>query len=556
MNLFLVSFALFATSIKFSVADLPLTLTLIHVNDLHARFEPVTAGPKSEDCNLEPKEKCIAGYARVVHAIRALKQKYHDDNPMLINAGDNFQGSIWYGFLRWNVTQAMLKLELPSLMVLGNHEFDHGVENLAKFLEYIDSPVVCANIKTRNEPAIDEKIAETLVREFNVKGQIVRVGFIGALYDKTNLTANTGKVEFRNAIESVKHAANELKNKGINKIIVVSHCGHSVDLQIAEEVGDLVDVIVGSHSHTLLWPKNYSIYPVGQEVVGEYPTIVHPKMSPERQVLLVQAFCHGKVVGAIQLFFDEHGEVKKFKPDPLYLDENYPQDEQVNKAMDIWRKEIEEIAKKPIGFTKVILKGKSCRWGECQLGSLLVNIFQKHYSKDSSEPILAFIQGASMKGDLSSAIITEGDLMRVYPFDSSVDIMEIEGKHIRRTLEKAATLDRKKRFNFLQISGFKVVYDMSRNEFERVISVKVDMGNNRFEPLLDDKLYKVVTSCFLANGGDNFSEIALNKKNYQIGPDSRDLIKKYLASHKISGNDVYRGASDVLRCPYCDEKKV
>lgn len=48
--------------------------------------------------------------------------------------------------------------------------------------------MVCANIKTRDEPAIDGKTTETLVRHFHVKGQIVSVGFIGALYDKTNVS--------------------------------------------------------------------------------------------------------------------------------------------------------------------------------------------------------------------------------------------------------------------------------------------------------------------------------------------------------------------------------
>lgn len=80
----------------------------------------MTAGRKSEDCSEDPSQACVGGYARVVHAVRALKRKYKDYNPIYINAGDNFQGSIWYGFLRWNVTQAMLNLESPDIMVLDS----------------------------------------------------------------------------------------------------------------------------------------------------------------------------------------------------------------------------------------------------------------------------------------------------------------------------------------------------------------------------------------------------------------------------------------------------
>lgn len=78
----------------------------------------MTAGPKSEDCTYEPEQPCIGGYSRVVYAIRELKKQYKDHNPIYINAGDNFQGSVWYGFLRWNVTQAMLNLEPPGMMVI------------------------------------------------------------------------------------------------------------------------------------------------------------------------------------------------------------------------------------------------------------------------------------------------------------------------------------------------------------------------------------------------------------------------------------------------------
>lgn len=71
---------------------------------------------------------------------------------------------------------------------LGNHEFDHGVSNLASFINSTDWPVICANIKAGDEPEIDGKIIASLLRVFRVNCQQVLVGFIGALYDKTNVS--------------------------------------------------------------------------------------------------------------------------------------------------------------------------------------------------------------------------------------------------------------------------------------------------------------------------------------------------------------------------------
>lgn len=170
---------------------------------------------------------------------------------------------------------------------------------------------------------------------------------------------------------------------------------------MAEQVGDIVDVIIGGHSHTLLWPKHNNGYPKPEDIVAEYPTVVHPTIAPHRRVLVLQAFCHGKVVGALKVDFDLDGEVKQWEPSPLYLNEEYPQDEDTNKVLETWKDEISKVSKKKIGSTKVVLQGKNCRLGECSLGSFFANVFRKHYVTEfPNQPMIALIQGATFKGDL------------------------------------------------------------------------------------------------------------------------------------------------------------
>lgn len=181
---------------------------------------------------------------------------------------------------------------------------------------------------------------------------------------------------------------------------MVSHCGYSVDLEMAEQVGDIVDVIIGSHSHTLLWPKHNNDYPTPKDIVAEYPTVVHPTIAPHQRVLVVQAFCHGKVVGALKVDFDSNGEVENWEPSPLYLNQEYPQDIETNKVVGVWKNEISKVSKKKIGNTKVVLQGKNCRWGECSLGSFFAKVFRKHYLTEFPQPMIVLIQGASFKGDL------------------------------------------------------------------------------------------------------------------------------------------------------------
>lgn len=87
-------------------------LSIIHLNDFHARFEETNL--QSNTCK-NPNE-CIGGYARVVYMVKELKKSR--PNTLYLNAADNFQGTLWYSLFRWNVTQYFLNLHPADVMVL------------------------------------------------------------------------------------------------------------------------------------------------------------------------------------------------------------------------------------------------------------------------------------------------------------------------------------------------------------------------------------------------------------------------------------------------------
>ena len=73
-------------------------------------------------------------------------------NPIYLNIGDNFQGTLWYDLLGWNVTSTFLNILPADATTLGNHEFDRGVQEVVHFLEHLKSPVVVANLDDTEEP--------------------------------------------------------------------------------------------------------------------------------------------------------------------------------------------------------------------------------------------------------------------------------------------------------------------------------------------------------------------------------------------------------------------
>lgn len=66
------------------------------------------------------------------------------------------------------------------------------------------------------------------------------------------MLSSTGKLKFLNEVDTVNDEAQRLKEKGVNIIIVLSHCGLDVDRIMAAKC-PLIDVIVGGHSHTFLY---------------------------------------------------------------------------------------------------------------------------------------------------------------------------------------------------------------------------------------------------------------------------------------------------------------
>lgn len=119
-------------------------LSIIHFNDFHARFDEISPKTLLPCAYNNTEELCIGGIARMKTVIDSLISKR--SNAIVLNAGDNFQGTFWYNLLRHNVTSFFLNLLPIDAHVLGNHEFAHGIEGLKPFLKSLISPVVLANI--------------------------------------------------------------------------------------------------------------------------------------------------------------------------------------------------------------------------------------------------------------------------------------------------------------------------------------------------------------------------------------------------------------------------
>src|SRR5262245_6666972 len=106
------------------------TLTILHVNDLHARLRPLDDGR--------------GGFAYFAAVIR--RERANCNDCLLLSAGDIVQGSpvstIFHGLPAFEITN-LFGFDAGTL---GNHEFDYGWQQARRFLETAKYPIVCSNL--------------------------------------------------------------------------------------------------------------------------------------------------------------------------------------------------------------------------------------------------------------------------------------------------------------------------------------------------------------------------------------------------------------------------
>lgn len=447
-------------------------------------------------------------------------------NPIYLNAGDNFQGTLWYNIGRWNVTVQFLNMLKADAMTIGNHEFDHDVEGVVPFLEFIDSPVVIANVNDNDEPTFQNKYTKSTIIEKNGR----RIGVVGAILRSTNTIAKTGKLAFTNEAQAVKEEAAILKSQGVNIIVVLSHCGLDRDREIAKLAGPDIDIIVGGHSHSFLFSGED--LPSIDRPAASYPVV--ETQDDGHVVYIVQASAYTKYVGDITLWFDEDGIVQRWEGEPHFLGPEVVPDVEVLQAIQPWKEIIDVSGKRIVGSIKATASQSNCYSKECGMGTLQAESMLFSVLEDESDDdgwayaTIAMTNPGGVRGTLNAGQLTYSDLVTTTPFENTVDSLELEGKYIRQALEFSARFDSP---SILQVAGIKVVFNMTKPAYERAVKLLVlcrlcDVP--RYEPLVDEDWYRIVVNNFLLVNGDNFAMIRDNARNHKVRAVDIDALTNYV----------------------------
>ncbi|WP_370400684.1 bifunctional metallophosphatase/5'-nucleotidase [Sulfitobacter sp. JB4-11] len=481
-------------------------LTILHTNDFHARFEPISKydGPCSAEDNGEGK--CFGGSARLMTAIADARAQ--TNNSILVDGGDQFQGTLFYTYYKGKLAAEMMNKMGYDAMTVGNHEFDDGPEVLRGFMDAVDFPVLMSNADVSAEPLLADTLAKSTVIERGGE----KLGLIGLTPQDTDELASPGdNITFSDPVAAVQGEVDKLTAEGINKIIVLSHSGYGVDQRVAAETTG-VDVIVGGHSNTLL--SNTS-----DRAAGPYPTMVG-------DTAIVQAYAYGKFLGALDVTFDDAGMITAATGEPLVMDAAVTEDEGTVARIAEAAKPLEEIRSKVVTSIDKPLGGdrEVCRSQECSMGTLIADAMLARVADQGIQ--VAIQNGGGIRASIDAGEVTMGEVLTVLPFQNTLSTFQVTGEVLLAALENGVSQVEEGAGRFPQVAGMTYAFDASAEAGSRVSDVMVGGA-----PLEMDKVYGVVSNNYVRNGGDGYDMFKTAANAYDFGPDLADVTAEYLAEN-------------------------
>lgn len=482
-------------------------LTILHTNDFHDRFEPISKYDSTCSADDNAEGKCFGGIARLVTAIGDARAA-GGDNLLLLDAGDQFQGSLFFNQYGGKLAaEFMTQLDYDA-MAVGNHEFDNGPEGLAEFLDGVTFPVLSANIDVSQNNLLADRVKKSTVLE--VGGE--KIGIISVLAEDTPETSSPGDtVVFSPSVEAAQAEIDSLTEAGVNKIILLTHVGYVADQRLAQELTG-VDLIIGGHSHTLLSNTDDS-------AAGPYPTVVN-------DVPIFTAYAYGKYLGDIQVTFDDDGNITEVSGDPILLDASVSEDEATLARVTELAAPLEELRSKVVAETATEIVGtrEECRAVECAMGNLVADAMLDRVKDQGIE--IAIQNGGGVRASIDAGPVTMGEVLTVLPFQNTLSTFYVKGAVIKDALENGLSQLEEGAGRFPQVAGMAYVFDATAEPGSRVVEVTVGGA-----PLDMEKTYGMVSNNYVRNGGDGYKMFVDAENAYDFGPDLADVTAEYLAAN-------------------------
>lgn len=531
-----------------AIEDASFKLSIIHLNDNHARFEPADVSFGTQ-CAGNMSAACFGGFARLSTAISEAKAAAARAgmDTLVLHAGDEYTGSLWDAVYTKNgiqVAPAFLEQIGVQAFTVGNHELDHGPTGdagLEGFARNVSGafPILSCNLDISGEPALEGLVQRYALVDLERSG--ATVGIVGLTSVETPETSSPGpNLKFLPYSETLPGCVADARAAGADLVIALTHIGYDDDRQLAASAAAAgVDLFVGGHSHTLLWGAPQ---PVGQEQAatqpppllvspptnessvaeGPYPTLV-ANAAGNKTIPVVQALYASRYLGVLNTSWergDQGHRLAAYSGQPVLLgganSTNVVMDDPVVVGMlDALSGPIAAANAEVIGETLVNLDGDRAqvRNGESNLGDLQCEAMLQFvatstglFDQNPDMPAVCLVNGGGIRASIPAGNVTAGQVTAVWPFGNWLVAKQVDGPTLLAALNNglsAWTGNDSAAGRFPQVAGMRLSFDpASRPTDSRLVAAEL-LVNDTSVPLSSfEGSIILVTNDYMSRGGD------------------------------------------------------
>ena len=510
-------------------------ITILHTNDHHGRFWKNSDG-----------EYGLAARKTLIDQLRA-DVKAKGGHSLLLDGGD-----VNTGIPESDMQDAepdfkgMNKIGYDA-MAVGNHEFDKPLSILAKQRSWIDFPMLSANIYKDGQRMFKP------YHIFNLGG--VKVAVMGLTTDDTWKLVNPDNikgVEFRKPATEAAALMPELKAKA-NVIIATTHMGHyedgqhgvnaEGDVEMARQVAGF-NLIVGGHSQNPTCMK--------AENVRDMAYVPGTPCAPDRQngAWIVQAHEWGKYVGRADFTY-RNGEFKlvKYELIPVNLKKTVKtpdgktskvpytteiqEDPKLLKFLQPFQDKGQAALNVQVGSSNGKLNGDRA---QVRKEPTNLGVFTARAMMEKTKADFAVVNSGGIRESLPEGKITYKDVLKVFPFGSTLTFINFNGKDTLDYLNAAAKMSAGAGA-FPQFAGVEL-------EIEAGIIKTARIGGQPIDPA---KTYRMAINSFMAAGGDGYPRIAGKAGFVDTGFVDADILKEFVSTQSPIKIEQFNPGNAVVR---------
>ena len=462
--------SLFALSAVSTAMAQEVNIKLLGTSDIHGRVVPWSYGADVEDKS--------GSYAQIATYVKDVRK--NNKNVVLVDVGDAIQDNQVDVFAKDKkyykdhpIPKVLNEMKY-DVFVLGNHEFNFGMEALDEILKDIKAKKLTANFyhKKNDKRYID---ATTIIEKDGVKLGIIGLSTpMSAKFEED--TGNLKDMKFTSPTEEARTQVEKLKAKGVDAIIAVTHMGIENENNIPDtgmrdviNAVDGIDVVIAGHMH--------------KDVPSE--TI--------KNTLITEPHRYGTVVSEVDLTFDinDKKEVKLVKKESKTVPvKALEADKKIAEIYKPYHEKLRELNNVVIGQTENEMvpqetkHGVSAAFSKDTGLSSFINDVEQHYSGADVVTFSFDHQKARMdKGD-----IKKKDIIFNYRYaGGDVTVYEMTGKQLKEYMEWSANY-----FDTIQPGDTEYRYNAERKKSKYVtydifggVNYKIDLRNPKGSKIVD-----------------------------------------------------------------------